>query len=295
MIVDAHTHLFPPEFLDRRADLVKRDRTFGEMYSSINAPMITSEELIRSMDRNDIDIAVVAGIGWENQELARESNHYIAESVQKFSDRLIGFCSVNPGWHDSVTDEVEQWVRAGIRGIGELHLRDEFFLDSGMASLLRLGTTAGRLGIPVLVHASEPVGHIYPGKGTTFPNRLVSLFEACPDTCFIAAHWGGGLPFYNLMPEIAQTLENVYFDCAASPFLYSETIFQIVAELVGPNKILFGTDFPLVKPQILIEQIRNSHLAEDVQEMILGGNAARLFNIDLGTQENVGKSPWNRI
>jgi len=191
MIVDAHTHLFPPEFLARRASLVKRDRIFAEMYSNVRAPMITAEELLKSMDRNGIDIAVVAGIGWENQELAQESNHYISESVQKFPDRLIGFCSVNPSWHDSVIDEIEQLVRIGIRGIGELHLRDEVFLDSGMEPVLRLANTAGRLGIPVLIHASEPVGHMYPGKGTTFPSRLVSLFEACPDTCFIAAHWGG--------------------------------------------------------------------------------------------------------
>ena len=66
------------------------------MYANIKVPMITSEGLMESMGRIGVDVAMLAGIGWEIQELERESNHYISESVHKYPDRLIGFCSVNP-------------------------------------------------------------------------------------------------------------------------------------------------------------------------------------------------------
>ena len=49
----------------------------------------------------------------------------------------------------------------------------------------------------------------------------------------MCAHWGGGLPFYALMPEVEDSLSNVYFDSAASPFLYDASVFPTVAGLVG--------------------------------------------------------------
>ena len=68
-----------------------------------------------------------------------------------------------------------------------------------------------------------------------------------PNVKIVCAHWGGGLPFYALMPEVRDALENVWFDTAASPFLYSPEVFSSVAALVGTEKILPGSDFPLIR------------------------------------------------
>ena len=56
----------------------------------------------------------------------------------------------------------------------------------------------------------------------------------------IAAHWGGGLPFYALMPEVREALENVYFDTAASHLLYDATVYRRVIELVGVGEGAVG-------------------------------------------------------
>jgi len=40
------------------------------------------------------------------------------------------------------------------------------------------------------------------------------------------------------MPEVADALSNTYFDTAASPFLYSDRIFELVSDLLGPERIL---------------------------------------------------------
>ncbi|MEM8868628.1 MAG: amidohydrolase family protein, partial [Verrucomicrobiota bacterium] len=52
-------------------------------------------------------------------------------------------------------------------------------------------------------------------------------------------------PFFEQNPRLRAQLTNVYYDTAAGPLLYDPTIFQRVIDLVGPQKVLFGSDFPL--------------------------------------------------
>lgn len=131
----------------------------------------------------------------------------------------------------------------------------------------------------LLTHASEPVGHQYPGKGEVTPEMLYRFICHFPEVRFICAHWGGGLPFYALMPEVADALNNVYFDTAATPFLYRPEIFKYVAEIAGVDKILFGTDYPLMRQSRVISQLRSLKLGAHAEELILGGNARRLLQL----------------
>ena len=131
----------------------------------------------------------------------------------------------------------------------------------------------------LLTHASEPVGHIYPGKGSVTPDMLYPFFTYFPDLPIVCAHWGGGLPFYSLMPEVREAMENVYFDTAASPFLYRPEIYSQVSQLVGADRILFGSDYPLMPPSRLLGEIDSVDLPEEARNMILSGNARRLLGI----------------
>jgi len=130
----------------------------------------------------------------------------------------------------------------------------------------------------LLTHASEPVGHHYPGKGTITPDILYSFITSFPDLPLVCAHWGGGFPFYALMPEVKEAMDNVFFDTAASPFLYSHKIYSQVIQLIGADKILFGSDYPLLGQSRIIEEIKSLELEEEVKAKILGGNAQRLLN-----------------
>ena len=141
-----------------------------------------------------------------------------------------------------------------------------------------IGEVAKELNLIILIHASEPVGHQYAGKGKTTPDKLMTLIENFPDNQIICAHWGGGLPFYGLMPEIKASLKNVYFDSAASPFLYETNIFNLIPECINPQNILFGSDFPLIKPERYIKIINNSNLNKNIAKNILGNNANKLFS-----------------
>ena len=279
MIIDFHTHVFPPEVRTHRSALLYRDATLSTLYSSPLARMASAEELVATMDGSGIDISVILGIGWDDLELGRICNDYIIESVRRFPLRLRGFCSVNPRWGQGAIAEVERCAQAGLVGIGELHPDTQGFNLGDHATMAPLVDIATSLGMPFLTHTSEPLGHQYAGKGNTTPDIVYRFVNNFPQAILICAHWGGGLPFYTLMPEVSSSLENVFFDTAASPLLYRPDVFPVVASLVGGNKILLGTDYPLIDQKRLIRQVTDAPLYDEDKEGILYANAARILGI----------------
>ena len=276
MIIDFHTHLFPPNFTINRREYLGRDLTFASMYSNDRSTQATVEKLIANMDHVGIDKSVIMGIGWTDIQVAIESNNYIADLVAKFPDRLIGFCSVNPGWGQKAISEIERCVTRGIRGIGELHPDTQRLDITDKVIMGPIMNAALSMKLPLLVHSSEPVGHIYPGKGNTTPDKLYKLASNFPDNVIVFAHWGGGLPFYSLMPEVKCALSNVFYDMAASPLLYSPDVIREVVSLEGSNKILFGSDFPLIGQERVFNQVMTSNITNDQKARILGLNALPL-------------------
>ena len=280
MIVDFHTHVFPPDFRVRRNELAARDATFGDLFADPRARMATADELVSVMDQDGVDVSVVMGIGWTDPGVAREANDYIVDSVARHPGRLVGFTGVNPAWPDGGADEAERCAAAGLRGVGELHPDTQGFDLGDPSTMAPLVEAARGRGLVLTTHSSEPVGHSYPGKGRTRPEALWRFIQAHPDVVLVCAHWGGGLPFYALMPEVAAALRNVYFDTAASPFLYEERIFDAAARLVGPDKILMASDHPLIRPRRVLGELARSGLSPDDRAAVAGGNAAQLLGLE---------------
>ncbi|PKB71977.1 MAG: hypothetical protein BZY87_02735 [SAR202 cluster bacterium Io17-Chloro-G6] len=279
MVIDAHCHILPLSFAGRRAEIAQRDATFAALLADPHARIASAQDLLAAMDRDGIDRAVVMGMGWTDRHVAVEANDYIIQAVADNPSRFSGFCSVNPAWGEPAYSEAKRCLAAGLVGIGELHADSQNFDITSVASMVPIMELARSERLPVLVHASEPVGHQYPGKGSTTPDKLYRFIQNFPGNVIICAHWGGGLPFYSLMPEVRESLKNVYFDSAASPFLYRPEVFSTVAELAWSGKVLFASDFPLMEPARPLEQARNAGLSPDVETALLSGNAAKLLGL----------------
>ena len=279
MIVDAHCHILPPSFPERRRELAARDATFADILADSSARIADAPALLDAMKRDGADHAVVMGMGWTDYYVAVEANDYIIEAVAAHPARITGFASVNPAWGDAAVHEAQRCAAAGLRGIGELHPDTQDIDITDAAAMAPLMDLARSLNLPLLLHCSEPVGHQYPGKGKTTPDKVWRLIENFPENTIICAHWGGGLPFYALMPEVGAALNNVYFDSAASPFLYRPGIYPAATGLVGAERILFASDYPLMRPSRPIEEINNEPLTEDDRRRILGENAAQMLGL----------------
>lgn len=279
MIIDFHTHVFSPQIKKNRSKYIDDDPSFAMIYSQSDAKMATADELINSMDKDGVDISVIVNYGWTTHEFCVETNDYILESISRYPDRLIGFCSVQPNSYEAAVDELERCVKGGIKGVGEMR-PDIQLLDLLDEDVMKPFTEViARHKLILLTHASEPVGHDYPGKGIITPDMLYPFITSYPDLTIVCAHWGGGLPFYSLMPEVKKAMANVFFDTAASPFLYSPQIYNQVIQLVGADKILFGSDYPLMPQSRLLKEIDSLELPEESKNLILSGNARRLLGI----------------
>ncbi|MBI4288524.1 MAG: amidohydrolase [Chloroflexi bacterium] len=280
MIIDFHTHIFPPAAKADRSPYLARDACFGQLYSSPKAKMATAEDLVASMDLEGIDVSVALNFGWADHALCVETNNYILESIARYPKRIVGFCAVQPAAGDKAIYEMERCARAGVRGIGEMRSDEQGFHLGDEAVMGPVVHAAKRLGLILLLHSSEPVGHEYKGKGKVTPEQLYSFAKAFAEATVVYAHWGGGLPFYALMPEVALALQHTYFDTAASPLLYRPQIFKHVVEIIGADKVLFGSDYPLLPLRRYRSELDSLGLDRDVTDAIFGGNAQRLLGIE---------------
>ena len=279
MILDFHSHIYPQYIIENKNELLNVDKTLKELYSGENSFMASSEDLIRSMDRNKVDVSVVLGIGWNDQKLCTMSNDYVIESVKRYPDRLKGFCSVNPLWGESALKEIDRCANEGLIGVGELHPYAQACDLTDKTVMKPLMDKCSQLGLPVLIHASEPLGHEYPGKGNTTPDVLYTFILHFPDSVIILAHFGGGLPFYNFMPEVSNSLNNVFFDTAALPFIYNSSLYDVIDDIIGHEKVVFGTDFPLMDQSRVVHAIMVSSMSDKAKMNILSSNGLKLLNI----------------
>ncbi len=279
MIIDCHTHAFPKIIRENRDKYFPAEPAFKLLYETPKSKLVSAEEIVATMDEQGVDKSIVFGFPWQEADTCRRNNDYIIEAVTKYPDRLIGFSCLDP-FISGADREVERCLEAGLSGVGELA-----FYRSGIDGLCLecLGPIMDlckEAQVPVMIHTNEPVGHSYPGKT---PNTLAQIYQMVKryaDNTFILAHWGGGIFFYNLLKkEVRESLTNVFFDTAASPFLYQTEIYKVARNLVGIDKILLGTDFPLLKPERYFKELDAAGLNAVEKAQICGGNAATLLGL----------------
>ena len=258
MIVDIHTHIFPPRLIEERARLAVADRAFGALYADARARMATAEDLIASMDRAGVDVSVAAGFWWDDPALRAEHAAYLLDAAARYPGRLLPFVPQPP-----------RAALVGAAGWGEVRVDNPDAFDVPGA-------------LPLLVHCSEEVGHAYAGKtGGLTPGALWRLLQSQPEARVIAAHWGGGFPFYALMPEVRAIIDvgRLVFDTAASPLLYAPEAVRRGIDLAGLGAVCWGSDFPLREQTSDRAAIESILTDAHEREAVLGGNAARFLGV----------------
>lgn len=278
MIVDFHTHVMPPWVIEQRESLAREDPCFRMLYGDQTARIATVDDLITSMDEAEIALSVILNIGWASHHMCVRTNDYLLESATRWPGRVLPFCMVQPTSPDLALREVERCVAGGAVGIGELRPDSQGYSLADTALLEPLATAAVHHQLILLTHVSEPVGHLYPGKGTVTPEQPYAFARAFPKATLVCAHWGGGLPFYALMPEVSDALTNVYFDTAATHYLYHPDIYETVSRLVGTDHILFGSDYPLIGQRKALDKTRDANLCPEARQAILGHNASLVID-----------------
>jgi uncharacterized protein len=280
MIVDVHTHIFPPEVIADRDRFFRGEPEFSLLYGSPRAKLASAEDIIDSMDRNGIDYSVMFGFPWKTGDFMLRHNDYVLKSAAKYPRRLIPLACLDL-FSETCLELAEQYLADGVAGFGELAVYGATGnLDLANSNFSRIAALCRKRSSVLLVHANEPIGHSYPGKAPFGLDFYYSLAKAATGVHLILAHWGGGLLFFELLKkEAPEILAQVYYDTAASPFLYRTEIYKAATEIVGSGKILFGSDYPLISPDRYLADMKSSGLSDSQLSAISGENAARIFGL----------------
>jgi uncharacterized protein len=254
------------------------------------------DRLIEKMDESGIDVTVAVNVDDFNLkkltcEKMQEQNRILGEAVQRHSGRIIGLAGIDPRRPEAVDMARVCLGEYGLRGF-KYH-PDHGFDPSGPESYKVLEVLARHKGI-LLSHSSPLV----PNARFKFaePMLLADIAVDFPEIKIIAAHMGG---YINWRPwaSLAAFQPNVYGDLAFWDNLAFKNYelfcreLRAVIDLVGPTKILFGSDAPiqaLLYPiKMMVQFVRDLpekapagiRFTREEVELILGGNARSVLGL----------------
>jgi len=220
------------------------------------------------------------------------TNAVVAELVAAHPDRFIGLGSVNLSKDaEYVEAKLAEIERLGLRGVKLLPFA-QFFDPATSESFRRLCAWAEDTGRVILLHTGcgAPPWDARAFSEEANPERLRPVLEEYHKAPIILAHLGSyskdepGIWFEEAL-QLGADYPNVWGDLGAVAWLVErDWRVEHIRETMGFDRILFASDFPAVSNQVsiryMIDLIQdNPWLSEDEKTNILGGNAARLFEI----------------
>jgi len=273
-VVDAHVHVMPDRVRRDPARVASADPWFAACHRG-DRRLAGEADLLDHLEAEGIDRAVVFTWPFADPDLCAEANDFVAGLQRRHPQRVIA-CGIVQPLDPGAGRELRRCAALGLRGIGELNADAQGFALEG-EELPPLAVLSAELDLPWTLHCSEPVGHAYPGKGTATPDRLVRFLERAPGLRLVAAHLGGGLPLFAHMREVRELCRDLWFDTAALPFLYDPGVLRAVATLIGADRLLLGTDFPLLGLRRYRDYVEAAGLGAEERSLVLGGSAAAVW------------------
>ena len=256
-----------PEFMERYNELLDLER---KMEFGI-------DDIVDEMDRNGVDKAVLHA-EFEHGEY-RSLNTRVADIVDEYPDRFIGFASVDPRDGMEAVRELDRCVRD--LGLSGLNLQPFVYeLDPTDAKYYPLYSKCVEYDIPVGLHT----GVNYTTKSFEVGNPLYHETVLCdfPDLSMIALHVGW--PWVAEATAIARKHPNYYLELGglAPEYITMENGWAPLTAYMNTilkDQLLFATDFPVLDQERVLEQVRGLEPGTETLDQILGGNAAELLEL----------------
>jgi len=240
MIIDAHAHLGC--MLDHGIRVEDKE--------------VVDEESRASIDKLCVSVLSVNFI---------EGNRHVLKAMKDYPTKILGYAYVNPQYGDEAVKELETCVRNyGMIGV-KLHCNlGGYYIDSPI--VFPVLERAVDLDVPLLIHASGL-------------NEIISLADFFPEAKIILAHMGA-IPCFNgdwiNTILLAKKRDNLILDTTGSTV--DAGMIETAVKIVGPERIVFGTDVPLLNPFVQIAKVRTARISEDDKELILGENMAKIIH-----------------
>jgi predicted TIM-barrel fold metal-dependent hydrolase len=257
-VVDAHSHM--------------GSRNKLAVHQIPRIMKFTAEDMMASMNGAGVDKVVTFAIGAGEPVDYRETNSYIASSMKKYPDRIIGFMRLNPAKGPKDTLQVlEEGVKLGLKGI-KIHPLIEKCPANDKANVYPLMEAAEHHGLPVLFHCGL-------GEDAS-PKRIAEVAKDFPKLSVILGH-SGVIEGVRDAIDAAKRHDNLCMDSSAVGWLpfFCETI-----SWAGIDRVMYGSDHPFNPMDWEVAKIvkhAQKHLKLQIEDLrkIMGGNLKRLVGI----------------
>ena len=209
-------------------------------------------------------------------------NQEIAEVAAANPDVLIPFASVDPNKGARAVEEAKRLVREyDIKGF-KFHPNVQAFYPNDRA-FYALYEVVAEAGLPALFHTGHSgIGAGLPGGGGirlkySNPMYVDDVAVDFPELKIVLAH--PSFPWQDEAISIALHKQQVYIDLSGwSPKYFPPQLVQYANTLLR-DRVLFGSDFPLITPDRWLEDFALADFRDDVRPLVLKQNAARLLGL----------------
>ena len=258
-IIDSHCHIYPDKIAEKAA---AGTGNFYDLPPLLDGKVST---LLAHGGAAGIDHFIVQSVATTPKQVS-SINHFIAEAVANSNGRFTGLGTLHPD-SEKIKEEVEEILSLGLKGV-KLHpdIQGIGINDPRMHKIYKL--CEGHL--TMLLHTGD---HRYDFSN---PNQMKPVLEKYPNLTVIGAHFGG----WSVWREATEQLKdykNFYVDCSSSLYAISPQEAKELIMAYGTDRVLFGTDYPLWKPEIELERFMQIDLTDKEREDILYNNAFKLF------------------
>lgn len=228
MIIDGHAHVTEADY--GSAELLIAQMTQAGIDRAVLVPggMIDVRKMTRYIS------------GAEPVAASAIPNELVARLIGQHPDKFFGFYCVNPHAGDAAVAELRRAVESGFRGLKLAPLVHRFSLTS--KTVFDLADACGDLGVPFYTHV------VYSPAAST--EKVGVLARQFPHTTFIVGHMGFGPADIDAV-ELALRHDNLFLETSGGSYL----ILKAALERLGPEKLIFGSEFPLHHPQVELEKI----------------------------------------
>lgn len=276
--IDVHVHVpDPPGHL-----AAKEKEDMAGYFGAGNLPQ-TPAEMVAKYRELDI-FAVIFSIDAETASgVPYIGNDYVASVVQQYPEQCVGFASVDPWKGKMACQELERAVNElGLRGL-KLHPTTQAFFPNDQR-FYPLWEAAVSLNIPVLFHTGQTgVGAGQPGGGgqkLKYSQPIPYLDDIAadfPQLTIIMAH--PAVPWQEEQLSVALHKGNVFIDLSGwSPKYFRPMLIKYIGSILQ-DKVMFGSDYPVLQPERWLRDFETLNLKESVQEKILLENAKRVLRL----------------
>lgn len=239
-------------------------------------PVTTAEGTLKALERESIDRAVVSSLPAVLYKNPHEGNVQLIEEIEAHSRTFIPFAVLNPefpGWEEDLRRCAED---LGMQGLRMYPNYQRYSLRKRPAR--DLVAAAGRMDWPVCisVRLEDERYHHWRMKVKPTPVRdIAALAMRLPSANVVLS--GGSYADLKLFFQTTGDATNTFAEIGwlKSPL---EAVATCVAEF-GAERLLMGTNFPLMVPWCGTEKVRQADIPEAAKAAILGGNAARLLGL----------------